>query len=326
MQNQNNIDNIYSIINRIHSDSFSTVYLVINQNNQNLYAAKVRKDENQQSFNHELQMTTIASGLNNPNLIHLHSHGNGPISFGGNVQNKNYLILDYHQKGDLFKYIEIPNQSFIELHAKYIFDKILRGVQALHAAGICHRDLKLENILLDQNFNPIIIDFVFATNNNVNALNEVIGTIGSASPQIINRQVYNGFKADIFSLGIILFTLVTNRIPFFKASKDDKYYRLIFLRKFNNYWEEFEKYGINPSQLFKNLFERMVNYNENERPTVDQILQDPWFAEIRNLNNNQQAQLENQILNDFIARENQINQRLNQINQLNQENQDLDDH
>ena len=51
-------------------------------------------------------MTTIASGLNNPNIIHLNGHGNGTINYGGIIEiNRNYLILDYHQKGSLFKYV-----------------------------------------------------------------------------------------------------------------------------------------------------------------------------------------------------------------------------
>ena len=206
MQNQDNINNIYTIIRELDIDGFSSTYLVRNENNHNQYAAKIM-EVNQQLFDRELQMTTIVSGLNNPNIIHLDAHGNGTITFEGNVQNnRNYFILDYHQRGSLFNYIKIPGRGFTELHAKYIFDKILRAVQAIHGAGICHRDLKLENILLDQNYNPIISKFDLATNNNVNALNEFIGTINYySSPQIINHQVYNGFMADIFSFGFILF-------------------------------------------------------------------------------------------------------------------------
>ena len=58
----------------------------------------------------------------------------------------------------------------------------MRAIQVIHGVGICHRDLKLNNILLDQNFNPIICDFAFATNNNVNALNDFIGTSVYVSP------------------------------------------------------------------------------------------------------------------------------------------------
>jgi serine/threonine protein kinase len=73
------------------------------------------------------------------------------------VENKQYLILDYYSKGNLFKYIE--QGPLTERQAKYVFKKILQGVQALHGAGVCHRNLKLEAILLDQNFNPKISNF-----------------------------------------------------------------------------------------------------------------------------------------------------------------------
>ena len=84
--------------------------------------------------------------------------------------------------------------------------------------------------------------------------------------------------------------------------------------------------GINPSQLFRHLFERMVSANENNRPTIGQILLDPWFAEIRNLNNIQQTQLQIQIFNEFVAREkNLINQQNLDLQSklLNQENEDI---
>ena len=70
MQNQDNINNIYTIIRELDLDSFSSTYLVRNENNHNQYVAEVMKDELQQLFDRELQMTTIVSGLNNPNLIH----------------------------------------------------------------------------------------------------------------------------------------------------------------------------------------------------------------------------------------------------------------
>ena len=81
------------------------MYSVIHVSNNTEYIAKVLKG-NGNNFQQELQMTTNASNLNNPNIIHLHNHGIGTITRGGNVRNnKKYLILDYCSKGDLGKYI-----------------------------------------------------------------------------------------------------------------------------------------------------------------------------------------------------------------------------
>ena len=236
MENQDNVDNTYTIIRLLDQDCLSSTYQVRNIMNNNQYVAKVMKIENQEFYNRELQMTTIASGLNNPHVIHLVGHGNGTIRFKGYVQNNaNYLILDYHQHGNLFDYIKIPRRGFTELHTQYIFYKILIGVQAIHGAGICHRDLKLENILLDQNYNPIICNFSLSTNNNVNALNDFVGTKSYLSPQIIAHQTYNGFKADIFSLGALLFNLLTGMKGFSHGDKKDQIYELISQHKFDEY-------------------------------------------------------------------------------------------
>ena len=249
MQIQDNIENIYTIIRPLDEGTFSITYLVKNENDHNQYAAKVMDDfVDQQHFSREVQITTIISGLNNPNLIHLFHHGNGKITIGGDVIQRNYLILDYHSKGSLFEYVEIPGHGFTELYAKNIFYKILRGVKAFHGAAICHRQLTLENILLDQNYNPIICNFELATNNNVNSLNDFFGVQGYRAPQIINHQIYNGFKADIFTLGALLFNLVTGLRGFHDANVNDINYGLIYHHHFNEYWDNMQNIGINPSQ------------------------------------------------------------------------------
>ena len=208
MQNNNTLDNHYLITQTLSSGLFSGVssYLVTNINNNNQYVAKVRiNDPNNPNhfFQNVLQMTVIASGLNNPYIIHLNGHGVGTLNYQGvATNNANYMILEYCPRGDLWKYINLG--GFIERHAKYIFKKILLGVQALHEAGYCHWDLHLDNILLDHNFNPKINDFSFSTqfrqNNQPILLNDLVGTLYYSSPQILAHQPYNGEKTDIFSL------------------------------------------------------------------------------------------------------------------------------
>ena len=301
MENAKVLDNTYTKIKTLRIDNSYRIYLVRNNNNQNEYTAKVMMHDNQQLFDNDLQMTTIVSGLNNPNIIHLIGHGNGNITKNGNIieNNKNYLILDYQPKEDLFKYVFLTG-GFSQLCSKYIFDRILRGVQAFHGAGICHRHLNLDNILINQNYNPIITGFEYATNNNVNALNDFIVDRGYSSPQIVEGQVYNGFRADIFSLGVILFYLVTGRKCFQNTDIHDINYSFIRNGQINNFWDNINIPNL--PQAFQNLFIAMVSHNENNRPTIPQILQNPWLAEINNLNNVQQAQIHNEFLN----KENQI--------------------
>ena len=310
MQNQDNIDNIYNIIGTLAEDAFSIIYRVRNINNNTEYAARIING-NINNYQQELQMTTNASNLNNPNIIHLNNNGTGTITIGGNIQNNmNYLILDFYSKGDLYKYAKI--RKFTEKHAKLIFRKILNGVKALHAAGICHRNLKLGTILLDQNYNPKISNFAFSTlfqgNNGKIQLHDEVGTGRGRPPQIFSHQPYNGSKADIFSLGTILFNLVTNRFGFESAKRQDLVYKFIIKNQIDQYWNIITgQIDFNLSQEFKDLYIRMVSFNENNRPTIDEILNDNWFNELEALNNAQLAQLENEVRNEFLTRENQIN-------------------
>ena len=331
MESHDTLDKKYNIVKLLGIGGFSRVYLVTNINDNNQYAARIRKDiKNEQSakddFEHELQITTVISGLNNPNIIRLFDHGEGELNIGTDKNIVNYMILEYCPKGDLFSYIHLGR--LIEKHAKYIFKKILAGVQVLHEAGYCHRSLKLENILLDQNFNLKINNFIFATqfqqNDQPIILKESVGNLHYSSPQILVNQPYNGEKNDIFSLGIILFNLVTGKFGFSKAHINDPYYKYILSEKINKYWASLpnEITNINYSNEFKDLYINMINFNEDKRPNISQIMNHHWFDEINNLDNEQLKQLELEVKNEFTKRWDQFNQNLNDINN-NNKNSDI---
>ena len=97
----------------------------------------------------------------------------------------------------------------------------------LHQKKIAHRDLKPENILLDDHLTVKLADFAFATNLNVDALQEYCGTSGYMAPEILERKTYDGLKSDIFSLGVMLLVLVTGKLPFKKAKMSDFNFHLI---------------------------------------------------------------------------------------------------
>ncbi len=99
-------------------------------------------------------------------------------------------------------------QGLKKEYAKVIFDKILKGVLSSHEKGIYHRDLKLDNILLDENFNLKIVDFGFATVNSEKLENDGKGTLGYAAHELYYKKYYDGIKADIFSLCVILFNYI----------------------------------------------------------------------------------------------------------------------
>lgn len=308
---QETIDNRYIILDKKGHGATANVYLVKEQNNPTVFAAKVLK-KHSDLFQKEINILNTLKVSNNPNIVNIISSGEGLIIRKNHPQQTSqYLVLEYASKGELFNYIYCAKSGLCERYSKVIFAKILRGVQACHNAGICHRDLKMQNILVDENFSPKICDFGFATQNN-NHLSEYLGTRNYACAEILRNKPYDGFKADIFSLGVVLLTLTTCKIGFVEATKYDPYYRLIMTKHYEKYWNEVGKQIPGMSKELKDLFIKMVSFKPQERPSIEEILGSEWMREIRELNNEQLAQLENEIKEEFLKRETMVNNAIKQ--------------
>ena len=317
------IDSKYVILDKKGHGATANVYLVRELNQQTVYAAKVLK-KSSDLFEKEINILNTLKKVNNPNIVNIISSGEGVINRRNHpLKTSQYLVLEYASKGELFNYIYCAKTGLCERYSKVIFAKILKGIQACHNAGICHRDLKMQNILVDENFNPKICDFGFATQNN-DHLTEFLGTRSYASPEILRNKAYDGFKADIFSLGVVLLTLTTCKVGFIEATKFDQYYREIMLRKFDNYWAKVNSQINGLSNEFKQLFFKMVSFKPDDRPTIEQILNGDWMKEIREMSNEQLMQLENEIREEFKKREILVNDALKQEMEIEQSSSDMD--
>ena len=125
-----------------------------------------------------------------------------------------FFVLEYAQNGDLLKYVK--NKSKLsESTAKRIFADIVIGLLSIHGKNVLHRDIKLDNILLDENFRPKICDFgVSRFMINEEIISEQCGTPAYIAPEIIDENGYSGFTADIWSLGVLLYAMTTGSMPF----------------------------------------------------------------------------------------------------------------
>ena len=108
----------------------------------------------------------------------------------------------------------------------------------MQSKNVVHRDLKLENILVDEKLNLKVADFGFATYKKINALNSYRGTMTYMAPEIKEGKTYDGKKIDIFSTGVILFIIVLGIFPFKEAKKDEYFYSLIIDNKLETYWKK----------------------------------------------------------------------------------------
>ncbi|KAI9875894.1 MAG: hypothetical protein M1830_007823 [Pleopsidium flavum] len=125
-----------------------------------------------------------------------------------------YLVLEYVEGGELFDYL-VAQGRLDEEEAVRLFRQIIAGLSYCHRFNICHRDLKPENLLLDRNRNIKIADFGMAALQPAGLwLDTSCGSPHYASPEIVSGKKYRGDKADIWSCGVILFTLLTGYLPF----------------------------------------------------------------------------------------------------------------
>ena len=286
MEIEDNIDNKYIIIKNLGEGTFGKVFLVKTKDTNKEFAVKVLPKFHKR-FKNMIKIIQIISSLNNEYITKMIDSGKGLVYRKGEIEGDyQYVVYEYASKGTLFDYFLFPNESSLqEKYAKILFKKILKGVQAMHKIGLCHRDIKLENILLDENFNPKICDF-----GTVHSANQKLtipwGTKGYAAPELFNNaDGYDGIKADIFSLGITLLRLVTGK----QEDLVEKMKKAIEENKFEDFNNLLNNRIKDTSPEFQSLIVKMIDLDPEKRPIIDDILTNPWFAEVNDNDLNQQS-------------------------------------
>jgi MAP/microtubule affinity-regulating kinase len=124
--------------------------------------------------------------------------------------------MEYVRGGSLHFYLKQHlNRRLPEEEAKRIFKQVVEGIRYLHNRCITHRDIKLENLLLDDDNNIRIIDFGFSTCIPIERKVKMFcGTPSYMAPEIVNKTEYCGPPADIWALGVLLFTLLCGTFPY----------------------------------------------------------------------------------------------------------------
>ena len=181
------------------------------------------------------------------------------------------LIMENVLGGDLLTFIKKRNK-LQEKTAKFIFKQLLQSIKYIHSKNIVHRDIKLDNILIDLNNNIKLCDFGVGkciTNNN-EILSEQCGTPAYIAPEVVSGDGYSGFPVDIWSSGIVLYSLLMGSIPF-KAQNLNELQGLIMSENY----KQIEGISKNASDLLSKLLE----INPNKRINVDEALNHPWFSE-----------------------------------------------
>jgi len=158
---------------------------------------------------------------------------------------------------------------------RFFLHQMLDSVDYMHNLKVVHRDLKLENILVDDNLNLKVADFGFACYKNIDALRSYRGTMTYMAPEIKEGKTYSGKQVDMFSIGVILFIIVQGIFPFKEARKEEYFYNLLLQGKTDVYFQKVNGTGL--SEDFKDLILKLFSYNGNDRLTAEQIRAHPWM-------------------------------------------------
>ena len=310
------LDEKYILECEMGDGATSTVYKAKDSLSGKYYAIKLFKNPSEIFFREVLFNQRILKSKDNSHFFvkYISSSLNGSLDVDGFKETKCYILYELAPKGDLFKYIDCYGNGFNEKYSKIISYKILKALQALHKLKICHRDIKADNILLDEKYNIKIADFGlsgFTYGNNGKILQkERVGTEQYMAPEVIEKKEYDGEKADIFSTGVLIFNILTGKIPFpiakvyNEGSKIKLLYRFIKEKDEKNYWETLKEEGIDGlSPEFKDLFLKIVAFEPSERPTIKEILNHDWMKEVSNLNEEEFKQYEEDLISELKERE-----------------------
>ena len=281
----------YKTIWSVANGGFGNTFLAIKEGDieKKVYILKTFIDDNNKARN----KITLINEINM--LEDLKKGEKNPIQFIPYLYDKNndvnerlYYTIDYFSKGNLLDYIQ-NSDKFSERHAKILFKKIVEGIKFCHKKNICHLDIKPANIIFDNEFEPIIIDFGLSKKIKDDK-NEILqymgktGTIQYECPEMWEIGKYTGVEADIFSLGVLLFNLISTKCGFGKATNNDPYYSLIINGNYIQYFDIFKNIiNVELSENFKDLYTKLIAYEPKNRPIIEEILAHPWFDEIKNL-------------------------------------------
>ncbi|ABW98229.1 kin(snf2) (nucleomorph) [Hemiselmis andersenii] len=181
-----------------------------------------------------------------------------------------FLIIEYASHGELFNYL-VEKRRIQNREALRFFQQIVSGIEYCHKHRICHRDLKLENILLDENHDIKIADFGMASLSVPNAmLKTFCGSPHYASPEVVSNEPYNGMKADIWSCGVILYSLLTGKLPF--DEENDNIRKL-----FNKIRFEPVKIPKIISANCRDLIQSLLTIEPVKRISIEKIKNHPWY-------------------------------------------------
>lgn len=188
-----------------------------------------------------------------------------------------YLVFQFIQGQDLFTYLEKLNFApRTETEARSTVSQILKALQHIHNRSIAHRDIKLENILIDANGKITVIDLglcaFMEAEGKGRLCRDWCGSDNYLGPEIVRRTPYNGYLADVFSTGVVLFALLFGVFPFENLRVNGHNSASLALKVKVRFPSD-----VKVSNSAKDLLQRMLEDDPDKRITVKEVLEHEWI-------------------------------------------------
>ncbi|KAF7357886.1 Pkinase-domain-containing protein [Mycena venus] len=276
--------NSYDLSTELGKGSFATVYKALHMASGEWVAVKVIHETKRQGgpppataseatrlgrSQTQSREISIMENLRHPNICQLREvfwNANGSID----------LVLELIEGGDLLDYI-LTNNGLTEDVSKHITYQLCQALAYIHEKGITHRDLKPENVLLTTDKPPIVkvADFGLAKIvDSMTMLKTMCGTPSYLAPEVVTQQNSSGYDSlvDSWSVGVILFSMLTNTTPFIESSVDDLRTRIAERRI---EWSQLESLGLSNEAI--DFIRRLLEYDPRYRMKLSDALSHSWF-------------------------------------------------
>ncbi|CAI8587432.1 unnamed protein product [Vicia faba] len=256
----------YELGKTLGEGNFGKVKLARNTDSERFYAVKILEKNKIVDLNNTDQIKREISTLKllkHPNVVRLYEVLAS--------KTKIYMVLEYVNGGELFDKIASKGK-LTEAHGRKMFQQLIDGVSCCHNKGVFHRDLKLENVLVDAKGNIKITDFnLSALPQHCRAdglLHTTCGSPNYVAPEILANKGYDGAKSDIWSCGVILYVILTGYLPF-----DDRNLAVLYQKIFKG--DVQIPIWLSPGA--QNIIKRILDPNPETRITMSMIKEDEWF-------------------------------------------------